>query len=289
MIDQSTTLGYASLLDQLSKHSLAELHRLIGGVSDLPRATQVEALMDMMPELGNKYGIASSEVSAQFFDELNQLQEVKKPIAPETLREMPPSYWQSLAGWGTAEGGIDWTKMAGGLTRRLSEMAADTMVGNAELQGGLSAQRVPRIGCCAFCSMLASRGAVYSPGSSAKVVGRGKPVPEKRSRGGVAKGIRPRGSQRIGDDFHDYCRCRVVTVTKNNSVQLSKEADKHFGLYEEARDRVNSGLELNVIQSRVGGKLKNKYEWIDAEGETRSANDKTNEIVKFMRNKIGRN
>lgn len=283
MIDYTTTLGYASILDQLSKHALAELDRLFGAISDFSDREKAEALMDTMPELGDKYGAASSEVSAQFFDELNQIQEVKRPITPESFVEMPPSYWHSLVGWGTSDGFADWAKIAGGLTRRLSEMSADTMIGNAELQGGLSAQRVPRIGCCAFCSMLASRGAVYSPGSGGKVVGRGRPIGSHR----LAKGIRPRGAQRTGEQYHDYCRCRVVTVTANNSVQLSKEADRHFELYEEARDKVNSGLELNVIQSRVGGSLKNEYEWIDASGEARSAKDKTNEIVKYMRNKIG--
>ena len=285
MIDYATTLGYASILDQLSKHSLAELNALVGGVSDLPKATQVEALMDMMPELGNRYGIASSEVSAQFFDELNQLQEVKKPIDPESFVDMPPSYWQSLVGWGSAEGGLDWGKLSGGLTRRLSEMAADTMVGNAEMQGGLSAQRVPRIGCCAFCSMLASRGAAYTSSSAGKVGGRGVPVERHKH----AKGIRPRGSQRIGDDFHDNCRCRVVTVTKNNHAQLSKEADRHFELYEEARDKIASGLEFNVITSMVDGKRHNEYEWIDAKGDSTTAKSRTNEIVQFMRNKLGKN
>lgn len=283
MIEYSTTLGYASLLDQLSVNALADLNSLVGSVSDESNAVQVEALMDTMPELGNMYGSASSEVSAQFFDELMQAQEVKKPISPESFVEMPPSYWQSLVGWGNSDGGLDWPKLAGGLTRRLTTMSSDTMIGNAELQGGLSAQRVPRVGCCAFCSMLASRGADYTAGTAGKVGGRGKPVGSHKQ----AKGIRPRGSQRMGEDFHDNCRCRVVTVTKNNSVQLSKEADKHFGLYEEARDKVNAGLELNVIQSRVGGSRKNEYEWINSSGESRSAKDKTNEIVNFMRHKLG--
>lgn len=283
MIDYQTTLGYATLLDQLSKNALAELDRLLAGLADMDPAVKVEALMDLLPELGNMYGSASSIVSAEFFDELMQIQEVRKPIAPESFVEMPPSYWHSLVGWGTSEGVIDWSKLSGGLTRRLSEISADTMIGNAELQGNLSAQRVPRVGCCAFCSMLASRGAVYSAESAGKVVGRGKPVGSHRA----AKGIQPRGSRRIGEDYHDNCRCRVVTVTKNNSVQLSKEADKHFELYKEAYDKVSSGLELNVIQSRVDGKLHNEYEWVDASGGNRTAKQRTNDIVKFMRHKLG--
>lgn len=283
MIDYSVTLSYALVLDQLSKHALADLDRLISGLSQEKRQVQVEALMDSVPELGNMYASASSVVSAEFFDELMQMQEVKKPISPESFVEMPPGYWHSLVGWGTSEGVPDWSKLSGGLTRRLSEMSADTMIGNAELQGGLSAQRVPRIGCCAWCSMLASRGAVYSTESAGKVVGRGKPVGSHPR----AKGIRPRGSRRLGEDYHDNCRCRVVTLTKNNSAQLSKEADRHFGLYEEARNKVNYGLELNVTQSRVGGRLKNEYEWVDAAGDAKSAKAKTNDIVNYMRRKIG--
>lgn len=283
MIPLTVTRGYATLLDRLSKHSLAELDRVLGAMTDFSDAEKYEALMDVMPNLGDKYGIASSEVSAQFFEELNQIQEVKRPITPESFVDVPPSYWQSLVGWGSPNGQPNWGMLAGGLTRRLTTIAADTMVGNAEIQGGLSAQRVPRAGCCAFCAMLASRGAVYSADSAGKVGGRGKPIGSHK----YAGGIRPRGAQRLGEDFHDNCRCRVVTVTKNNYAQLEKEADKHFRLYEEARDKVNAGLELNVITSRTGGRLKNEYEWIDASGESRSAKSKTNEIVKFMRNELG--
>lgn len=282
MIDYATTLGYSTLLDQLSVHALADLNALIGSVSDQSKAVQVEALMDTLPELGNMYGSASSEVSAQFFDELMQAQEVKRPISPESFVEMPPSYWQSLVGWGTSNGSLDWPMLAGGLTRRLTEMSADTMVGNAEMQGGLSAQRVARPGCCAFCAMLASRGADYTTATAGKVGGRGVPVEQNKR----AKGIRSRGSQRIGDDFHDYCRCRVVTVTKNNYAQLTKEADKYVGLYVKARNKIDGGLERSVTTSIVGGRRKNKYEYIDAEGESTTAKSRTNDVINYMRREM---
>jgi hypothetical protein len=54
-------------------------------------------------------------------------------------------------------------------------------------------RRVARPGACAFCLMLASRGAVYRRESSAERV--------------VGHAGRTRGSRAIGESYHDGCRC----------------------------------------------------------------------------------
>jgi hypothetical protein len=106
-------------------------------------------------------------------------------------------------------------------------------------------QRVPKPGCCAFCGMLASRGASgttnYSSEEAAfRVVGRGVPVEKTRGkRGGQGKGIGPRGSRKIGEKFHDHCKCRAVPVSKGNYVQMQEDADRYLESYAEARESVS--------------------------------------------------
>ena len=298
MIPYSATQGYSMLLERLSNQSLVELDRLLGSVRSESLPVQREALMDLLPVLGDQYVGASSLVSAQFFAELQDMNEVKKPVEPDTLDSLDVATWRALAGFGTTErvmeqGGMAlmYSLLAGGLVKRLTEAAADTMVGNAEIQGGMRAQRVPRPGCCAFCGMLASRFAEYrSVESASQVVGRGVPVGQGRGKGskGRGRGLRPRGSRELGEDFHDFCRCRIVTVTEKNYVQLQRNADKYYDSYRDASDKVNEGLTLHKTQTKEpDGTRHNTYSWVNAEGKARDAKQRTSDVLSSMRQDMG--
>lgn len=280
MIPLSATQGYSALLTRLSDSAVVELDRLMGAVAAESPAVQREALMDLLPALGEEYVGASSLVSAQFFTELQEIQQVAKPIAAESLPGVGAKRWHALAGWGTQgsmfeQGGAQlvYSLLSGGLTKILTEVSADTMFGNAAIQGGMRSQRVPAPGCCAFCGMLASRFAGYTSGKSAGVVvGRGTPVGKHR----LAKGIRPRGSRAAGEKFHDFCRCRVVTVTEGNEVQLQAQADKYYDAYRDAYDKVDEGLVHTIIDG--------KTEWVEsATGKKTDAKSRVQMITSSMR------
>ncbi|MBB4935658.1 hypothetical protein F4561_006567 [Lipingzhangella halophila] len=70
-----------------------------------------------------------------------------------------------------------------------------TFYGREEVAGY---RRVTGSNPCAFCSMLASRGAVYSKASATTVVGRGRGA--------------PRGDRQIGESYHDNCDCTPELV-----------------------------------------------------------------------------
>lgn len=297
LVPYSVTQSYSLLRSSLSDAALVELDRVMRAVANEPPYVQREAMMDLLPALGNQYASATGEVAAVFSGELMELQEVKKPVAPETLALPPAQSWHALAGFGTTDrilerGGmlLAYSLIAGGLTKRLTEFAADTMIGNAGLQSTpMRAQRVPKAGCCAWCGMLASRGAVYSQESGLKVGGRGVPIGEGRGRGskGRGRGIKTRGSQAIGEKFHDHCRCEVVVVTEKNEVQLQADADKYYEAYRESADKVNDGLTLKVTDVSTEERLKNKYEWVNADGEARNAKERTADILAAMRLDLG--
>jgi len=292
MIPASLIDAYSALRKRISDAAMEDLDALMLSVlSESPRV-QREALMDFLPELGDTYAGATSMVAAQFFDELMELQEVAKPVAADTIMLEDPNRWRSLVDWGADDYVFDvlgddsvYSRLAGGVTKTLTEIAADTMIGNAEIQRDdyYSAQRVPKPGCCAFCSMIASRGAVYTERSASGVVGRGKPIGSHR----LAKGIRPRGSRKLGEKFHDYCRCEVVILTKDNQAELAAIEEQHLAAYRDASKNSDEGRSLRWKETRLkDGTLKKKHYWVK-DGRQHTAANKTSDILAAMRAELG--
>ena len=253
MIPYSVVNGYSLTLDQLSTAALGDLRSLLNGLEDQSPERVRRILFEAFPEVFNPFAAAASAVSASFYEEVREMAEVGGSFAAETLDSVEAKRWSGLVGFGSTpavfeQGGnaLVYSLLSGGLTQILTEMAADTIIGNAALDPApMSYQRVPKPGCCAFCGMLASRGASETTGYSSKesalrVVGRGVPVEKTRGRrGGQGKGIGARGSQKLGEKFHDHCRCRAVPVSKGNSVQMQADAEKYFAAYADARDKVS--------------------------------------------------
>lgn len=297
LIPYSATQSYSLLRAALSDAALVDLDKIMRASANESPAVQREALMDLLPALGNQYASATGEVAAVFSGELMELQGVKKPVAPETLALPSAKSWFALAGFGASDrvmerGGmlLAYSLIAGGMTKRLTEFAADTMIGNASIQSvSTSAARVPKTGCCAWCGMLASRGAVYSTESAGVVGGRGVPVGEGKGRGsfGKGRGVKTRGSRAIGESFHDHCRCEVVALTAGNEAQLQADADRYYEAYRDSADKVNDGLTLKVTDVSTEERLKSKYEWVNAKGEARSPKERTADIVSAMRLDLG--
>lgn len=113
-------------------------------------------------------------------------------------------------------------------------------------------QRMAKPGCCAFCAMLASRGAVYtSEAAAGKVVGRGVPIPRKRRRGGQAGGTQTRGTRAIGEDYHDDCRCTAVAVHESRAQAMEDAAAQWADIYHTAREAAMGKLERNTTELLV--------------------------------------
>lgn len=290
MIPYSVVQSYSTLRSSITDAGLAELDELLASLAGEPTRVQREALKELIPELGAQYVNATSLSSAQFFEELMEMQDVKTPRAPELVPLPERKRWQSLVDWSADDyvfqhlgPNMVYSRLAGGITKQLTEAASDTMIGNAEVQGGLSAQRVPKPGCCAFCSMIASRGAVYSPESAAGVVGRGSPVGSSRE----AKAIRPRGSRKLGEKFHDFCRCEVVVVTADNYVDLQSIEKKHLDAYLDAAKNADDGRSLRWKETTLkDGTTKRKHYWVK-DGKQHTSSDKTSDILAAMRAELG--
>lgn len=270
--------GYQALMARLRAEALADLDRILASVGGEAAEVQVSALMELLPELGDKVQGAGDAATATFFQELQEMQEVPHPILPDVRDPEGRASWQALVGW--ASGGRRGESLAqrvaseaffallsGGFTKRLTESAADTMLGNAAAQGRMRYQRVPAPGCCSFCGMLASRGAAYrSRESASQVVGRGMSLEEywarrwahgkgpgksEKWRGGQAKGIKPRGSRALGQQFHDNCMCRAVAVRDGESVEMGSQAHVWLDAYREAAGVAKTSVGEGPMSDRI--------------------------------------
>jgi hypothetical protein len=298
MIPLSVVNGYDLTLNSLSTAALGDLRALLVEVEGMDSDRAKRVLFQAFPALFDPYAVASSEVSASFYEEVRAAANVSGSFTAEAMDGVETQRWNGLVGAGTqprmleqGAANLMFQFLAGGLTSILTAAAADTIYGNAQKERvSVGFQRVPKPGCCGFCGMLASRGAAYSSEAAASgVVGRGIPVGQGKGKGskGRGRGIKARGSREIGQDFHDHCKCRAVQVYKDDYVEMQADADKYFESYAAARYKIDQGLTLETVQFKASdGSLKNKYQWVNADGKQVSSKDKTQMIATAMRHEL---
>lgn len=208
------------------------------------------ALLTFLPELVTEYGDVSALLAADFYD---------------MLRDAPPSAASFQAAYAApvdpraSEGSVRWavaplfdqdealflSQILGSTQRLVSERGRGTIFGSAAadpIRTGVA--RIPRgTETCAFCIMLASRGAVYQSEVSAElVVGRGSnrtgyDLTGKRLSGGIGGGIKPRGNQALAEQFHDNCDCATVTIRSDSDWPDGYDLEEYRALY-----RAGSGV-----------------------------------------------
>lgn len=73
------------LRSSISDAALADLSAVMGSVASEPTVVQREALRELVPLLGDQYSEATSMVAAEFYAELQSLQDIRKPVAPDIV------------------------------------------------------------------------------------------------------------------------------------------------------------------------------------------------------------
>lgn len=175
--------------------------------------------------------VAAADMAATWFEESVPGPAIVADLAPaERLR--------SSAQWALGADGNDALKRLNGTTQRaVYDGARSTTLANVERTKSRWA-REARPDACAFCRLLATRsreqlylshGIVFDKELGAhrtKVVGR---------RG------RARGTQALGDRYHDDCRCIAVEVPNPESYVLSDQAQQWQDEYLKARANAGTG------------------------------------------------
>lgn len=188
------------------------------------RPDQTAVVMaDLLHEIGLKYGSAAASLAADYYDELRVAAGVAGSFTAIASDLPPADRFEALARWGVgplfgAEPNRDTALnlMVGGLTRIVLNGARQTIADSVAADPGKPTYaRHASANACAFCALLASRGAVYTSSSAAGVVvGRGTALSTNigRTKGRKAQGIRERGARKLGDKYHDDCHCAAVPV-----------------------------------------------------------------------------
>lgn len=261
-------------LFHLATRARTDLSGFLYQIKDLPVAEVRNLLTAVMPDLVQPYLSAADELAATWYEDLRAAVGARGKFYP---RSFTPSVKNlqanAIARWAVGplappepatptkfvygepvelhQTAVEpdpeavLTRLAGAVQRMIYDASRGLIEGNALRDPARTGyQRVARTDCCAFCGMLASRGAVYrDEGAAGRVVGRGKDVSSSfnadgsRKRGGLAGGVKARGGAQLGNSYHDHCHCVVMPVFAGTELaEIARiERDRFQNLYDQAK------------------------------------------------------
>lgn len=175
-------------LVRLANRDLARLWWLVSA-----GASTETALRDLLPAIITEYGQVGAALAAEWYDDQRDKAGVKGRYTAIPL-DADDRGSQALIGWALATATDDaslQTLILGGAQRRVADHVRYTVTGSSVADPAARGwQRVTDGNGCAFCTMLAGRGSVYSEagadfashdscGCSAVPAWKGQPVPVK--------------------------------------------------------------------------------------------------------------
>jgi hypothetical protein len=214
----------------------------IAEFENLPPKQAAAFAREVLAELVDIYGDEAASVNRDWYDEL------RVGFQEETGIELPPyaallaDPWES----DTVQGQLTWAmaplfleagpdfqlaeaRIDGKLEWLIGEMGRDTIATSArEDPAGTTYGRIAREDACAFCRLMATRGATYLTAESALyVVGEIDPRTMDRNRA-------PRGPRPEGEKYHDDCRCAVAPQFPGDTLETPAYAAGWFDDYKAA-------------------------------------------------------
>lgn len=281
----------------LGVRDITDLMRSLAGED--PQAVAA-MLSEVLPAISDPYATAIGDLSTDFYLTDRAQQGVTKPFAPPDPVIPDLQRVTNLARWGVAplfapepDATAALSRLSGGVTGLLGNVQRETTLNLAQTDPseGTRWQRMAMPGCCAFCALLASRGAAYrSKEAAERSVGRGVPVEKtQHRRGGQGKGIRARGNGQLGVEYHANCRCVAVALHDEHQQELDAAAQEYFNAYWDAYEHADKVLERNTISSMdAAGNRHNEYEWVHTEsGDIVSPEARTKIMLAEMRKILG--
>lgn len=273
-----------SVLSDLSTVTISQLaafFRQYGDNPDFPHLLQMA-----FPEIVLPHASGAAMITAQWYDELAPESTYQaKPVVELPAEQMSKTVAWSLYAPGNAK---PLERLSGSVKRMVFDASRDTVLANIgnELGGEIKWARYASATACAFCRMLATRGAVYRSASSAgTVVGRSVDLTtadrrhiqsglttraevlarresyttyQRGSRKGQEKVRRARGNAALGSKYHDHCRCIAVPVRAGTTYEPPDYVQQWEQDYMDA-----------VGAHRAAGEEKNQFGAIDTKAVLR--------------------
>lgn len=224
MATAAEVASYAAAQDDVVALAHADLVRWWAELDVSDGRAAAAALEAFMAELTAAYGSVAAALGADFYDTLREEADVPNRFRADLADPVPSRQVEAAARWavGPLFGGdgpnAALEHAAGAVQRLVVQPARDTIALNVARDPSRPGwARVPRGKGCAFCRMLAGRGAVYS---SAKTAG------EMNS-------------------YHDHCKCTATPVWRGQ--KLPYDADELEQQYKAARENAGSGSTKAVL------------------------------------------
>lgn len=232
-------------LDHLNRLATNDLAILWRNARDRPPEEAMFYMRDAIEDVMETYGVTAADLTADWWNgTLNDPDFLAKPV---------PKYedWHYLrkkSNWAVrlimvAES-EPFARLALAAQQAIWGAQRETVI-TASKQTNMRYARYARADACAFCRVLASRGAVYGSKAAAKYVGMagmkqhwtGRHNGVSHFRGYRMKQGRVRGTQAAGDKFHDHCRCAVGPADYGLDANLPDYYEKWEQQYWDAQDQ----------------------------------------------------
>lgn len=218
--------------NDLTSLALREVNDVLSFLGDANPVTIRNSLIQLLPEIVGPYITASGELAATWYEDLRSAS-VGGTYYATASGELNQARIDSLVRYGVKplfgqSSSTVLSLIGGGVQRMVSDAGRATIADNASRDRvRVGVTRIARPDACAFCGMLASRGAIYrSEASAGGVVGRGVSAESTRGqRGGQGRGVKARGSRSLDSDkYHDSCRCVSAPVFSGDTFAAEAAA-----------------------------------------------------------------
>lgn len=202
----------------------------------LDDAARAQAQMiELLPLLGDEYADMISVASGDWYEDLRA--EAVGGRYTARLADPPrDGQYRALAGWAAQplyENGdtlLVLSRLTGGLQRLIRQSGRETIIENADsdpvnADSEVRYRRATAAGACAFCAMLATRGAVYHDEQvETNITGR-----------------------RWKFKAHDFCNCEPVPVFPGDDMETPSWYADYESAYKAAVQRVGNSADTKAI------------------------------------------
>lgn len=244
-------------LNLLAAQDLSDLWR-DASMLDLDSTAFRSVMVQAVPELVAPYATTAADLSALWYEDSAPELAYRAIVAPPAPVEQLAASTRWALG---ASGQAALAKMIGTAQRTVFNASRDTIVGNIRLEPGSRWARHASSTACAFCRLMATRGAVYSTEGAAGLVGAERWEAKRNYKGqkvggDIGRAGRVRGTQQAGSKYHDHCHCLAVEVRPGQSYQPPPYVEKWEQQYIDAvRGTDGKGefgaIDINAVVSHM--------------------------------------
>lgn len=209
--------------DDIERRVRADIHRLLPRLRTYSPSAARDAFLELAPMLTDRYGEAAAAIGAEYFEDVTGM--VARTVIVPNGDQVAGSVRALADGFWTPDREAAFQQMASSIVRHTLQHGRST-IAESSSRVGLVYARSPEPGACAWCIMIASRGAVYGSRRAA-------------------------GAADEGNQFHDDCRCAQEPIVPGD--ELSYDSEALYRQYQKAIDN-HGGDPVAALRKEFGYK-----------------------------------